>query len=241
MQPRSRWRPRPVALAPPAAAAADPATQLADRYAPVVRVVAQEKECGTASPYTPIDVNAVLRNPDVALQGGRGGRSSRSARPESDLGKGLWLPPDFPKRTRPGLRLRSGRVRWRAQKPTSYARVVTDPDHPQQLALQYWFFYAFNGWNNTTRATGRVRSTSAPPTPRRQRTDPYGWVTASTRAASGRPGALEAEAPRRHPPVVYSALGSHANYFSSQLFLGRSGPRASAATAPSARRATSAS
>ena len=56
-----------VALAPPAAAAADPATQLADRYAPVVRVVAQEQECGHGEPYTPIDVNAVLRNHDVAI------------------------------------------------------------------------------------------------------------------------------------------------------------------------------
>jgi hypothetical protein len=35
------------------------------------------------------------------------------------------------------------------KKPTTYARVVTDPDHPGKLALQYWFFYVFNDWNDT--------------------------------------------------------------------------------------------
>jgi hypothetical protein len=33
--------------------------------------------------------------------------------------------------------------------PTVYAHVATEPGDPGQLALQYWFFYVFNHWNNT--------------------------------------------------------------------------------------------
>ena len=29
-----------------------------------------------------------------------------------------------------------------------YAHVATDPAHPGKLALQYWFFYVYNDWNN---------------------------------------------------------------------------------------------
>ena len=32
--------------------------------------------------------------------------------------------------------------------PVAYAHVARQADAPQQLALQYWFFYAFNDWNN---------------------------------------------------------------------------------------------
>ena len=30
-----------------------------------------------------------------------------------------------------------------------YAHVATDPGYPGKLALQYWFFYPFNDFNNT--------------------------------------------------------------------------------------------
>jgi hypothetical protein len=46
-------------------------------------------------------------------------------------------------------------ARPRSSKPTVYAHVATDPDHPGELALQYWLYYVFNDWNNLQRATGR--------------------------------------------------------------------------------------
>ena len=33
--------------------------------------------------------------------------------------------------------------------PTVYAHVVSEPGYPGKLALQYWFFYPFNDFNNT--------------------------------------------------------------------------------------------
>ncbi len=35
-----------------------------------------------------------------------------------------------------------------AAAPITYGRVATDPDHPGKLAVQYWFFYIYNDWND---------------------------------------------------------------------------------------------
>ena len=42
---------------------------LAERYAPVVRLVEQKEECGPGEPYEPMDVNALFGEPTVALRG----------------------------------------------------------------------------------------------------------------------------------------------------------------------------
>jgi hypothetical protein len=58
-------------LISPGRASADVAaeTTLAERYAPVVRLVEQAHECGPGEPYQPMDVDAVFGQPTVALRG----------------------------------------------------------------------------------------------------------------------------------------------------------------------------
>src|SRR5690349_17981935 len=51
------------------ASAADAETELAKRYAPVVRLVEQTEPCGHGEPYVPTNVDAVLRSREVALRG----------------------------------------------------------------------------------------------------------------------------------------------------------------------------
>src|SRR5215467_9845519 len=60
-----------IALATPTAAHADLADQqaLAERYAPVVRLVEQQHECGPGEPYEPTNVDLLFDNPTVALRG----------------------------------------------------------------------------------------------------------------------------------------------------------------------------
>ena len=41
---------------------------LAERYAPVVRLVTQAKECGPGEPYRPIDVNVLFGADTVSLR-----------------------------------------------------------------------------------------------------------------------------------------------------------------------------
>jgi hypothetical protein len=70
-------------LSLPTTAAADLAdeTALAERYAPVVRLVQQAQECGYGESYSPLDVDLLFDEPTVALRGPWGGDLVRSPRP----------------------------------------------------------------------------------------------------------------------------------------------------------------
>src|SRR5262249_36664364 len=124
---------------------------LAERYAPVVRLVEHSGSCGEGLPYVPINVNVLFGEPTVALRGPWGPDLVKIAPTAKDLGRGLYAYHlDFPGNAlKPGCdylhwerRLTEGRS------PVMYAHVVTDSAHPDRLALQYWFFYVFNDWNN---------------------------------------------------------------------------------------------
>ena len=60
-----------AALITPALALADAADDeaLAERFAPVVRLVEQPEECGPGEPYEPTDVDVLFDEPTVALRG----------------------------------------------------------------------------------------------------------------------------------------------------------------------------
>lgn len=140
-----------AALAPSAVAAA-PVAELAHRYAPVVRVVKQTEPCGHGEPLRPTDVDAVLGSAYVALRGPWDTTSIVKVGPTArDLSAGLFdYHLDFPGNAlSPGCSYDEWSRRIRARsRPRVYARVVTEPSHPRQLALQYWFFYVFNDFND---------------------------------------------------------------------------------------------
>ena len=89
---------------------ADDAEQaLAERFAPVVRLVHQDVECGPGEPYQPSDVELVLGDQSVALRGPWAEDDMIQAGPTAeDLERGpLRLPPGLPGQpARGGLRLR---------------------------------------------------------------------------------------------------------------------------------------
>jgi hypothetical protein len=114
---------------------------LADRYAPVVRLVAQHEECGAGEPFSPTDVDAVLGNDQVALRGPwEGSNLVKVAPTAADLAAGLLnYHLDFP-----GDALQPGCTyeQWQrgfgpASTPTTYTRVRSESG---RTALQYWFF-----------------------------------------------------------------------------------------------------
>ena len=57
------------ALTAAGVALAGPEEELAERFAPAVRLVEQAEECGPGEPYQPIDVDALFEEPTVALRG----------------------------------------------------------------------------------------------------------------------------------------------------------------------------
>ena len=143
--------------------AADDAEQaLAEKFAPAVRLVHQDIECGPGEPYQPSDVALVLGEPSVALRGAWAEDDMIKAGPTAeDLGQGLFgYHLDFP-----GNPLEAGcdyeewaRAVGAGQPPTAYAHVTTEVGVNDRLALQYWFFwYPFNDWTNKHEGDWEVR------------------------------------------------------------------------------------
>jgi len=135
-------------LVPVAALGADGAEQqLAEKYAPVVGLKEHEPCASTGEPYRPVPVEAVLGQSDVVLLG-PDGTVVKQAPTAADLygkGDGYWL--DFP-----GDPLDAGcsYEQWfnriaAGKATTAYAHIVEEEG---KLALQYWFYYPFNEWNN---------------------------------------------------------------------------------------------
>lgn len=221
-----------LALAPwvvpvPATAAVAPAEELAQRYAPVVMVRAQDDPCDRqGEPYRPIAVDAVLGNPQVALrQVGNGDaviRWAPTARDLHGLGTGVYL--DFPgDALRPGCVFAADSARYAAAGTTVYAHVARQPDRPGFLALQFWFYWYYNDWNDKHESDWEFVQL---------------LFRASTvdEALAGRPesvGFAQHEGGEVVPwtsdrlerdgdhPVVYASERSHASYTEPALFLGR--------------------
>ena len=133
-------------------AVAGPEEDLAAKYAPVVRLVDQPEECGPGEPFIPTDVDVVFGEPTVAFRGPWNRTDLVKIGPAAgDLANRYEYHLDYP-----GDPLDAGcsyelwaRRLTAGTSPTVYAHVATDPGYPGKLALQYWFFYPFNDFNNT--------------------------------------------------------------------------------------------
>jgi hypothetical protein len=214
---------------PAAAAASDPAQELALRYAPVVRLVKQAEPCGHGEPYQPTNPNVVLGNDEVALRGPWDTTNIVKVGPTAaDISVGLArYNLDFP-----GNALKPGcdYEQWadeitKGTPPTTYAYITTDPAFPGQLALQYWFFYVFNDWNDKHEGDWEMiqldfrAATPEAALAKRPSEVGYSQHSGAEKAAWGDSKLTIVGGTH---PVVYPAAGSHANYFTSALYLGHS-------------------
>jgi hypothetical protein len=218
-----------LALVLPGSAAAGAEEDLANRYAPVLRLVAQEKPCGPGEPYRPLDIDALLGQDTVALRGPWRNDDLVEVGPKADdLAKGLYeYHLDFP-----GNPLQPGcdYERWANRTfgktaPTAYAHISTDPDYPRKLALQYWFFYAFNDYNNKHEGDWEmIQLNFDAATPEAALEEKPVAVGYSQHEGGERAtwGDDKLERVGGTHPVVHPAAGSHANFFDEALYLGRS-------------------
>jgi hypothetical protein len=203
---------------------------LAKRYAPVLRFVSQQHECGAGESYLPLDIDALLPNRTVALRGPWGGSDLVKIAPTArDLAEGLYeYHLDFPGNALdPGCGYEKWSRRISEGHPiVAYAHVVTEPDHPHQLALQYWFFYAFNDWNNLHEGDWEmIQLMFDASTARQALTISPSSVGYSQHEGAERSawGDSKLELVNGTHPVVHPADGSHANFFNEALYLGASG------------------
>ncbi|HKB21071.1 MAG TPA: hypothetical protein VKC65_08675 [Gaiellaceae bacterium] len=202
---------------------------LAQKYSPVVRLVEQKEECGPGEPYIPLDLDLLFGHPTVALRGPWSPTDLVKIGPSAqDLVNRYEYHLDFP-----GSALDPGcdYERWQDHlargggTPTVYAHVAADPAHPGKLALQYWFFYVFNDFNNKHEGDWEMIQLDF---------DAANAAVALTKSPtqvgySSHEGAERADwgddkldlVDGTHP-VVYPAAGSHANKYGAALYLGSS-------------------
>ena len=109
--------------------------------------------------------------------------------------------------------------------PAVYAHVATDPRHPGQLALQYWFYDVFNDWNNTHEGDWEMiqlnfaAKDAHRALTRRPVAVGYSQHEGAERAAWGDD---KLEVVGGTHPVVHPAAGSHANFYQAALYIGTS-------------------
>ena len=141
-----------LVVAPGAGADLADEQALAEKYAPIVRIVEQQDVCSYGEPFIPTDIDLLLDEETVALRGPWNVTDLVEIAPAAeDLVDRFEYHLDFP-----GDALNPGcdYNRWaqrltRGSEPAVYAHVVGEDGSPGKLALQYWFFYPFNDFNNT--------------------------------------------------------------------------------------------
>jgi hypothetical protein len=203
--------------------------QLAEAYAPVMMLVRQDEACGPGEPYVPSDVDALFDEPSIALRGPWTDRDLVTVGPSADeLSAGL----EGYALDQPGDPLKPGcdYEEWAADvwgsdpQPTIYAHVATEAGVEDRIALQYFFYYPFNDYNNKHESDWE----------RIQVEFPVGDAAAALETEpdlvlySQHYGAERAdwdddklELDGTHP-VVYVSAGSHASQYDEGLYLGRS-------------------
>ena len=211
----------------------DAARELAERYAPIVMVAAQDASCdGDGESFRPMSVDLVLDNDDVLLrQAGVADPIVRRSPSAADLfgrGDGFFL--DFN-----GISLEPGCVyeqdfeRYaggdRDAAATVYAHVVTQDDRPGKIALQYWLYWYYNDWNNKHESDWEfVQLLFDTDDIDQALIDGPVSVGYAQHEGGERSDWDEGTVQRDGDhPVVWSSRGSHASYYTSSVFLGRKG------------------
>jgi hypothetical protein len=206
----------------------DAEVELAERYAPVVVVRAQDEACDTdGEPFEPAPVDIVLDNREILLRQVGNGDPVAMVGPSAsdlfDLREGWYL--DFPgDALEPGCIFEQDFQRFFDGQSVVYAHIAQEADRPGFIAVQYWLFWYHNPAKNDHEGDWEFVQVlfAADTVDEALASTPvgvgYAQHTGGERARWDDDD-LEREGDR---PVVYSAKGSHASYFGSALYLGRS-------------------
>ncbi|HWN72188.1 MAG TPA: hypothetical protein VNN15_00100 [Solirubrobacterales bacterium] len=225
-----------AAFAPPAAAAetipADKAAQqLAEKYVPIAMLrEQQDPPCDTSEEqYQPTSVETVLGNPTVTLThelpDGKLEEVMRAptAADIAGLRDGYYLDLEGKVLGNTCVYARAFRqlVREGKAAAVTYAHVAREPNH-DGFALQYWFFWYFNQFNDLHEGDweGMQLSFESNVVADALGEEPSEIIVfqhAGGERASWSDGKVQKEGTH---PVVYPAAGSHATFYDSAVYLG---------------------
>ena len=185
----------------------------------------QAKACRSGEAYRPTSVDIVFGRRDVLLRDPQGKIVKRAptSRDLWGLGPGYYI--DFPGNPlNPGCGYERQFRNWNdGRAPSVYAHLATDPLHPGRLAVEYWFYYTFNDFTDLHESDWEMAQVdfAASTAAAALRSGPY-EVDVSQHAGGERSGWTDSKLQKEGThPIIYDATGSHANYFSRALYLGR--------------------
>ena len=197
---------------------------LLDRFSPVLAVRHQSEPCGDGERFLPVAVDTILGRDDVVLRDADG-NVLVTAPTAADLAGGpedRWI--DLPGNTLdPGCHYEQWFDSLQAT-PAIYGRVTSQDGH---LVTQYWFFYVYNQWNDVHEGDWEMAQLDFGPVSIEQamadgpRTYAYAQHEGSEYATVGDNDAKLVR--DGDHPVVFVAEGSHASFFSSSRWFGKSG------------------
>jgi hypothetical protein len=209
------------------AAASTPEQLLAEKYAPIVALKQQTGLCDPeGEPYRPVPADVVLGRPDVALVDANEKLLAQAPSASVLFGKDEDNYLDFP-----GSPLNAGcsYEKWgdtvtEGAPTTSYAHIVTEAGKPDKLALQYWFYYVFNDYNNKHESDWEMIQLmfDAGSASEALATAPVEVGFSQHSGAEKAPWNGDKLEKQGTHPVVYPGAGSHANYYSPAVWLGHS-------------------
>lgn len=223
----SVWPARQVLAEPDRQEQSTAEEQLAAKYVPIVYVREQDEACDTdGEAFEPVAVELVLDNPDVTLKEDAPGRPVAVEGPTaSDLferGEEFYL--EFPGNpSRAGCDYEEYFRENAADVPrVAYAHIARERGR-SGLALQYWFFYYFNDWNNTHEGDWEMiqlvfeaesAAEALTQTPLRIAYSQHN----GGETADWDDDKLELEGDH---PLVYAAKGAHSNFYDQATFFGK--------------------
>ncbi len=200
--------------------------QLVAKYAPIVYLGLQDEECDSdGDPFDPAPVEIVLDNAEVTLREDAPDEPVVTEGPGAqdvfDKDIGFFL--DFPGNPRrPGCTYDRDYQEVKAgNPPVAYAHIQTEPGF-DGFALQYWFFYYFNDWNNTHEGDWEMIQLAFDAGSASEALQQEPVRVALSQHEGGEiadwdEGKVKKEEGR---PAVYVARGSHANYFQPGIYIG---------------------
>jgi hypothetical protein len=204
------------------------ARELARTYSPVIMLRDFHVGCGEGEHYVPMQVAALLGNPEIALrQVGNHDAVIQWGPTAADLhdrGPGTYL--DLPGAAlKPGCIYAEDSARYAPLSQSAvYAHVATEAGKPGYLAVQYWLYWYYNDWNDKHESDWEFVQVlfKASSADQALRTGPF--EVGYAQHTGGETAAWDSDKLQRQGdhPVVYPSEGSHASYFEPALFLGRS-------------------
>jgi hypothetical protein len=217
-----------VIVWPHASGAAPPdvtESELLETYAPVVAMRQQTTDCGEGERFLPVAVDAIFGRDDVVLRADDGDIvvHAPTADDLASAEEDHWI--DLPGNTLdPGCSYEQWFNSLDAS-PAVYGRVTSEHD---SIVVQYWFFWVYNQWNDVHEGDWEmIQLIFDGPSPadalaEGPTTYAYAQHEGSEYAKVGdNDGKLVLEDGTH--PVVFVAEGSHAAFFSSSRWFGKSG------------------